>query len=63
MKRKRIAGEMGMLAEVSVCDLMTAPYPPTKNPAHNGPGLLQKLVEAAGVEPASANSPWKLLHA
>jgi hypothetical protein len=22
-----------------------------------------KLVEAAGVEPASANSPWKLLHA
>ena len=34
-----------------------------KKSTHNGPKLLTKMVEAAGVEPASANSPWKLLHA
>ena len=34
-----------------------------KNRAYNSPVFLAKLVEAAGVEPASANSPWKLLHA
>jgi hypothetical protein len=38
-----------------------------KNRGWLGPYLIEiiscKLVEAAGVEPASANSPYKLLHA
>ena len=38
-----------------------------KNRGRLGPYLIEiigcKLVEAAGVEPVSANSPWKLLHA
>jgi DNA modification methylase len=54
MSRKRIADALGFLAEITVHDLVSADCPPTKNPAHNEPGLLQKLVEAAGVEPVAS---------
>ena len=60
---KRLEGELGFLVLITVRNLMSVYCPLTKNPAHNEPDLLIKLVEAAGVEPASANSPWKLLHA
>jgi hypothetical protein len=35
---------------------VSVPCPPTKNPAHNEPGLLQNLVEAAGVEPCAKDT-------
>ena len=35
---------------------MAAVWPPIKNPAHNEPGLLQNLVEAAGVEPVATET-------
>lgn len=35
---------------------VSVPCPPTKNPTHNEPDLLSKLVEAAGVEPVAIES-------
>ena len=58
----RARGETGRHSGVCM-RTPSANCPPKKNRAYNNPVFLANLVEAAGVEPASANSPWKLLHA
>jgi hypothetical protein len=51
-KATRIGTIIGTMAKITIRPLVSVICPPTKNPAHNEPDLLNKVVEAAGVEPA-----------